>query len=69
MKKNDSGTLDKTVEHIAWELLCDRMAYLNTFDGNRNQMEPFTIMVLDAMRKARAYIDMRPVQIVERGEV
>ncbi len=36
-----------TREHRAWEMLIRRLNYLNTFGGNRSEMEKTTKMVLD----------------------
>ena len=39
--------MNVTREHIAWKLLVRRLSYLNTFGGNRAEMEKTTKMVLD----------------------
>ena len=36
-----------TREHRAWEMLIRRLNYLNSFGGNRSEMEKTTKMVLD----------------------
>lgn len=37
--------MEKTREHIAWEKLVRRLEYLNSFGGNRAQMEGMTKLV------------------------
>jgi hypothetical protein len=36
-----------TREHRAWKMLIRRLNYLNSFGGNRSEMEKTTKMVLD----------------------
>jgi hypothetical protein len=47
-----------TREHRAWLLLKERIDYLNTFAGNRSQMERFTKEIEDAWRNSE-----RPVEV------
>lgn len=42
-----------TREHRAWEMLIQRLDYLNTFDGNRSEMEKTTRIVAEIWDDAR----------------
>lgn len=52
--------MNATREHIAWKLLVRKLAYLNTFGGNRAEMEKTTKMVLDIWDEARRLSEGRP---------
>lgn len=58
----------RSKEHVAWEILQSRVAYLNTFAGNRNEMLRITEMMETAWQKAIDQIgNIHDTPVDERG--
>ena len=49
--------MEKTLEHLAWEILVERLEYLNTFAGNRSENARFWKEVKEALQKAKEQND------------